>query len=190
MRKIIDHQNSANFALHVHAPLHAAERRQGFRNLLGADSPPVRNRHCCHSIQGIVLARRGQRKITKQRPSMLHAKAHPFAFHSKFFGHPVISVAESVGFDRAVSLLRGAPERRPRLLRGDPIVLSREAIRLDGTKRFGSGAAQGRAGVGRIAPNNHAAAPRDEINQASKRQLIGLEIRIDVRVIKLERCDD
>src|SRR2546430_6283228 len=31
-----------------------------------------------------------------------------------------ISVAESVGFDRAVSLLRGAPERRPRLLRVAP----------------------------------------------------------------------
>ena len=45
------------------------------------------------------------------------------------------------------------------------------------------------AGAG-VAPDDHAAAPRNQVHQSTKRELIGFKIRVDVGVIEFQRGDD
>src|SRR5690348_13443071 len=73
---------------------------------------------------------------------------------------------------------------------GDPIISGGESVRLDGTESLFRRASQRRARFLRVAPDHDFSAPRDEIQQPTKRQLIGLKIRINVGVVVLKRRHD
>src|SRR5260370_14670985 len=71
-----------------------------------------------------------------------------------------------------------------------PIIAFIETIGFHWTKRLLRSAPQSRPRIPCIAPDHHASAPRHKIHEASKSQLVGLEIWINVGVIVFERGDN
>ena len=74
-------------------------------------------------------------------------------------------------------------------VRGAPIVAAFQTVGNHGAKRFFRGFVQRFPGI-RVAPNDDAPAPRHQIHQAAKGQLVSVEIRVNVRVIVFQRSDD
>src|SRR5216684_9409356 len=158
MRKIVNHQYSPDFPLHVHSTLHAAKRRERLGNHLGADPAAICNRHRCHRVHRVVPPRRHQRKFPERFCTVSDTKSHLVAFHRKVARNPIVRGIKSVRLDRTQRFLSRMPQRGPRLVH--------------------------------ISPDHHSPSPRHQIDQASKRKLIGLKIGIDVRVIVFERSND
>src|SRR5260370_5570038 len=77
-----------------------------------------------------------------------------------------------------------------RKVAGRPVIPLVEPVGLHRAKSLLRRSAQGRTRVFRVAPNDHAAAPGNQIDQPAKSQFISLKIRIDVGVIVFERSND
>ena len=69
---------------------------------------------------------------------------------------------------------------------GDPLVVRGKAIGFDRAKRLFSGGSQGRTRLLGVAPDHYTAATRNQIYQTLERQLIDVEVGVNVGVIVLQ----
>ena len=72
---------------------------------------------------------------------------------------------------------------------GDPIVFGLETVSDDGAEGFLGDLARGFAG-GSVAPDDDAAAARNEIDEALEGELIDVEVGVDVGMVELDGGDD